>query len=484
VVLAIGVALVAALVVRQSSTPEAARRLALVAAVALGIRLAAVTAIYLIAIRSHAEGTFFNDEASFYLATESLLPNPFDKPLPQGLDHLGTDAYLGLLTGISLALGSSFGHMDTVAFRLVNATLGSLVAVTVSIVGAALLGKRSALVAGLLVAVWPTLILWSSTFLRDTLASFIVVVTWWTLVFHRRWTDARVLGVVLVALSILGTLRPYLAGALGLGVVGWAAWPFVASRSPRYLAAAAVGVVALGAGFVVVQARHIDQSAHELVYRQMTTRMETLGQLYHDPVPGSAPQEPPYGPGAAVATVDPVTHWISPGLVVEPLGPGRVSVAFMDGSEQELRIADLTLLQSVPLSPIQVVASVGPGLVSFLSGTSGTADPSGLGWTSDAIAWDVLFVIAVAGGVHARVLPRDWIFPACIVLGTAAALIAVPGAPGNDDRHRASQTIPLLLVFASGWLAARRPALDEEDEEVDSASGVPMTAGLRSQSAS
>ena len=209
---------------------------------------------------------------------------------------------------------------------------------------------------------------------------------------------------------------------------------------------------------MVVQARHIDQSAHDLVYRQMTTRMETLGQLYHGPIPGSAPPEGPFGSGAAVATVDPVSHWISPGLIVDPIGPGQVRVAFMDGSVQDVSTADLTLLQSVPLSPIQIVASTGPGLVSFLSGTSGTADPTGMGWTAEAIAWDFLFVIAVAGGLRARVPVRDWIFPACIVLGTATALIAVPGAPGNDDRHRASQTIPLLLVFATGWLAVRRRA--------------------------
>src|SRR5262249_31625845 len=157
---------------------------------------------------------------------------------------------------------------------------------------------------------------------------------------------------------------------------------------------------------------------------QMTTRMETLGQLYHDPVPGSAPQEPPFGPGAAVATVDPVTHWISPGLIVEPRGPGRVRGAFMDGSQQELAITDLTLLQRAPLSPTQPAAGVGPGLVSFLGGPSGTAAPSGLGWTADAVAWDILFVVAVAGGLRARVPWRDWIFPTCIVLGTVAALIA------------------------------------------------------------
>ena len=379
-VLAIGAALVAALVVRQASGPEAARRLALVAAVALGVRLAAVTAIYLIAIRSHAEGTFFNDEASFYLAAESLLPNPLDKPLPTGLEHLGTDAYLGLLTGLSLALGSSYSHMDTVAFRLVNATLGTLVAITTSIITARLVGNRAALVAGLLVALWPTLVLWSATFLRDTLASFIVVVTWWTLVFHRRWTDVRVLGVVLLAWLLLATLRPYLAGALTLGVIGWAVWPLIPGRSPRVLAASAAALVVLGVAVAALQARRIDESAHQLVYRQLTTRMETQGRLYRDSVPNDPPYEPPFRPGAAVATIDPDSGWISPGLIDRPLGPGLVLVAFPDGSEQLLRIADLTLLQSAPLSPLQLLLSIQPGLITFLSGTSdaGEREP-GLG---------------------------------------------------------------------------------------------------------
>jgi hypothetical protein len=156
----------------------------------------------------------------------------------------------------------------------------------------------------------------------------------------------------------------------------------------------------------------------------------------------------------------------------------------MDGSEQQLRIADLTLLQSAPLTPIQLVASAGPGLVSFLSGTSDAGDPGGMGWTVDALAWDVLFVIAVAGGIRARVPLRDWVFPACIVLGTAAALIAVPGAPGNDDRHRASQTIPLVLVFATGWLAQRRRLItDEGAASVSSGQSCAVSAaGVRGHS--
>jgi peptidoglycan/LPS O-acetylase OafA/YrhL len=80
-------------------------------------------------------------------------------------------------------------------------------------------------------------------------------------------------------------------------------------------------------------------------------------------------------------------------------------------------------------------------------------------WSADAIAWDVLFVLAVIGGVRARVPLRDWIFPAAIVLGTAAALIIVPGAPGNDDRHRSGQAVPLLVVFAVSWFRARQAAV-------------------------
>ena len=223
-VLAIGAVLVAALVVRQSTTLEARRRLTIVAGTALGIRLIAVIAVYFNAIRTHGEGTWLNDEASFYLAAESLFHNWLDQPLPQGLGHLGGNAYLGLTTAITVAEG----HMDTVAYRLANATLGTLVAVLACIVAARIVGPRAALVAGLVVAVWPTLVLWSATMLRDTLGSFVVLAVWWTLVFHQRARQPRVLAVVALALVLLGTLRPYLAGSVAAGVVGWAMMPFLA----------------------------------------------------------------------------------------------------------------------------------------------------------------------------------------------------------------------------------------------------------------
>jgi hypothetical protein len=471
-VLAVGAVLLAALVARQAVSREALRRLTVVAAVALILRLLAVTIIYSIAIRTHGEGTWLNDEASFYLAAESLLPNPFDAALPHGLDHLGGNGYLGLLTLIAIA-GQ---QMDTVAFRLANATLGTMVALLTTIIAARVIGRGPALIAGLIVGAWPTLVFWSATFLRDTLCSFVVVVVWSTLAAHDRIGRPRVAAVVIMALVLLAGLRPYLAGGVAIGVLVWAAFPWLTGRRPRTLAfGAALGALVL-AGAALTQTRQINEAAHQLVYRQTTTRMETLGRLYYDVDPNAPPQEPPYGPGAAIALIDPDSGWLETGLIQQPLGPGMVLVAFTDETLRAERIEDLILLQSAPLSPLQVTASLGPGLLSFVSGAPRGADASSIVWTADALAWDALFVLALLGGLRAKVPARDWLYPAVVILATVAALVAVPGAPGNDNRHRSGQAVPLLAVFAAGLLASRsRPEL-EDGRAVTTATSRPASA--------
>ena len=258
--LAGGGVLVAAFVASQWTSRDVGRRLTIVAGVALGVRLLAVTIVHLNAIRTHGEGTWLNDEASFFLAAESLLPNPFDKALPQGLGHLGGNAYLGLTAWIAVALG----HMDAVAFRLTNATLGTLAAVLASIVAAAVVGERAALITGVVVAIWPTLVLWSATFLRDTLGGFVVLAVWWTLVSRRDLRDPRVLAVVTLSLVLLTGLRPYLAGATALGVAAWAVAPWLVQWSRRALASGAVAIVVVGGVAALLQARQRNACARPL----------------------------------------------------------------------------------------------------------------------------------------------------------------------------------------------------------------------------
>src|SRR5688572_9461229 len=111
--LLVGAGFVLALVVRRTREPAERRSVLLVAAVALVLRVSTAIAIHLLADDSNGNGVWLNDEASFFLATRSLVPDPWNQFLPQGLDHLAGSSYLGLTTAISLLVG-----VDALAFRL------------------------------------------------------------------------------------------------------------------------------------------------------------------------------------------------------------------------------------------------------------------------------------------------------------------------------------------------------------------------------
>ncbi|HEV7666368.1 MAG TPA: hypothetical protein VGQ62_22730 [Chloroflexota bacterium] len=449
IVSAIVIAVVLGLAVRHAPTPDR-RAIVGLAALALGIRLAASIAIYFIAIRTHGEGLWLNDEASFWLATESLLPNPLDRNLPLGLDHLAGDGYLGLTTVIAMLFGNV---ADSNAYRFINAGLGALVVVLSTLVARRLFGLRAAIVSGIGLAVWPLLVLWSATILRDTLGSLAVVAVWWTLGRSRDAGWVRTISLVLFALVIAFSLRPYLGGAILTGVAAWAAYPLVRKLSRTGLAAVAAAIVVGGVFGLLSQARAIDFAEHELLYRQTVTRMETLGRLYTDTPPATA--DLPMKPGTAVALADPPSGWLLTGVIQDFPHDGLVQIAFVDESVRDVPLADVQLIQSARIPPLQLVAWVAPNLIGFVAGTAQTGDMSSPVWTIGSLAWDVLVLIAVVTCVRRRLGPTEWLFPLCVIIGTVMALVAVPGAPGNADRHRETQTVPLLLVLASGLVVSR-----------------------------
>ena len=331
VALPFAVGFVAALAWCLADGPGGRRPVLAIAALALGVRLAAVVAVFFVARQAHGEGVWLNDEASFFLATESLMPQPLDRALPVGLDHLGGDGYLGLITAISLLGG---GIVDSNAFRVVNAALGAAVVVLAALVARRLFGPRAGLVAGLGLAVWPTLVLWSATMLRDTFGSFALVAVWWALTRAREIGWLRVAGAVFLSLVILLSLRPYLGDALAAGVLAWAAYPLVRRLSRRSATVLVASATLLVVAFSVQQARRIDFATHELFYRQTVTRMETLGLLYTDQPPDS--DNLPMKPGTAVALANPRTGWLLGGVVQDFVGPDVVRVAFTDQSIRNL----------------------------------------------------------------------------------------------------------------------------------------------------
>jgi hypothetical protein len=450
VALPLAIALVTALAWRHAYGPGGKRGVIAVAALALGVRLAGTIAMYLVARESHATGVFWNDEASFFLATESLLPDPLARALPIGLQHLGGDGYLGLTTALAMVGGVA----DANAFRVVNAALGACVAVITALLGGRLFGARAGLVAGLAAAAWPDLILWSSAFLRDTLGSLAVVGVWWALTTASRERWLGVACFLFLALALLATLREYLAIAVAVGIAAWLAYPVVRRQPARALLASALGLVALGLAVGVLGARSIDAATHALVYRQTVTRMETLGRLYRDPPPLEQPIQLPFRPGAAIALPDPKTGWLLAGLVVDSSQPGFVSVSLTDGTERTVPTSDLVLLQDARIPPLQLVSWTVPSMASVFVGLPDTNEDPNPGWIGAALAWDGLLLVALLGLWRSRLSPRHWLLPLCVTLGTLAALIAIPGAPGNAERHRATQTVPLLLVLATGLLAS------------------------------
>jgi hypothetical protein len=201
-----------------------------------------------------------------------------------------------------------------------------------------------------------------------------------------------------------------------------------------------------------LQTREIDAAVHALVYRQTATRMETLDELYRDPPPLGTPIQAPFGPGAAIAIPDPTSGWLLTGLVLDSSQTGFVSVALTDGTKRMVPIADLELLQDARIPPLQLFNWVITSMDSIFVGLPDTGEAPNVGWLGSALLWDVLFVLAALGIKRTRLEMREWIFPLCVTLGTIAALSSIPGAPGNAERHRATQTLPALLVLATGLL--------------------------------
>jgi hypothetical protein len=243
-VLLAGAAVIAVSIVRNSAPLNTWQSAALVGGVALGARLAAAIVIQVIAVQKHPEGMWLNDESSFYLATESLLPHPLDRPIRAGLEHLAGSGYLGLTTALAQVVG-----LDVLAFRVVNATLGTLTALLSMWIAQQYFGHSAGLVAGLLAAAWPTLVLWSATMLRDMLGGFAVIVVWWALATNngRSWINVRRGCIVLLAVVLTASLRSYLAAAVVVGAAAWAVYPALRRLTPRVASLSAVGACALGA---------------------------------------------------------------------------------------------------------------------------------------------------------------------------------------------------------------------------------------------
>jgi hypothetical protein len=270
-----------------------------------------------------------------------------------------------------------------------------------------------------------------------------------------------------LGLVLLITLRDYLAGAVALGIFAWALVRYLSLRRAVLVAAGtALAFGAVGAVAVAMDPDRVNALVHEIYYRQTVTRMETLGRLYRDPPPLDAPLQLPYRPGAVIALTDPQTGWLLTGIVADSSQPGLISVDLTDNTSRTVPIEDVQLLGGVRVQPLQLFTWVLPSAGSVLLGLPVARETPNPAWVASALAWDALLVLAGVAVWRSRMRPEHWALPVCVTLCTVLALCAIPGAPGNAERHRANQTLPFLVVFASGLaVSSRRRSVEGSSED-------------------
>lgn len=200
----------------------------LVFAVALGVRALAAggVAVWLAATD---RSTLFPDEALYIEEARAVASG----------DGLHRHWYANLLA----ALFKVFGE-GTAAPRLLNVVAGSLVAVAVVYLAGAVADRASARRAGLLCAIWPSLVVWSVFVLKDSLVALAAVAALAGLARASHGRLAVVLPIV-AGLAAMALLRRYgfvlLLYASAAGVAS-----AVAVRRTKQVAAVTAAVVAAG----------------------------------------------------------------------------------------------------------------------------------------------------------------------------------------------------------------------------------------------
>lgn len=365
--------------------------------------------------------------------------------------------------------------------QLLAAAGGVVTAVLTTRLCLEFLARRWALLAGLLVAAWPSQVLWSSVVLRESLIWAALSLVALALAISARLSGRRLTGPALAAatgLWMLGSLRSQtmVAAAWALALAA----PFVARRWRVVRTAGAVALalylpstVALGpGGWVLVQRAvpslattrtqlSLDAESSFVPATKLTTTTMERPRPTTTAEPGSVGGTPdtfrprPGRPSRPGPGPDPSTTTTRPTVVAPPPPPEHVVVS---GSGQAYVVEE---------SVESTVEALPRGTVAVLFRPFPWDDAGdGLGFVLarfEASAWYVLYLLGGIGLVaslrrNARVLL--FCLLACGAIVVVAA--ATQGNLGTAFRHRA-QILWALAVFAatgcqevSGWWAARQ----------------------------
>ncbi|MGH2498738.1 MAG: hypothetical protein ACRDF0_01375 [Candidatus Limnocylindria bacterium] len=226
--------------------PEVRRGATAIVVLAYGVHLAAASLLYFGSLAMGLGGFITGDDAGYSDVAWKVAR------IWGGEDvDIGGDAYLlGTFVYLEGALYALFGERPLLMIFL-NAGLATALGVLASEIARHLFGTRAGIAALVLVAFFPSLVLWSALNLKEALTLFLIAVVFWALLrFHMRvrWPY---LGIAFLTLLPLQTLRSYifleLAVIIVIAVAVVPGWNWSRRATGTALAAALSGVLMITA---------------------------------------------------------------------------------------------------------------------------------------------------------------------------------------------------------------------------------------------
>jgi hypothetical protein len=399
----------------------------------------------------------------------------------------GAESYLlGTYVYLESAVFALVGPNALVVEFLNGALGGALVALVYNLNLRLFKDRRAALTASVLVAIYPSLVLWSALNLKDSLALILIATVLWLLAVFAERRTAWLIPAIYVPLIFMQDLREYIF--IGLALVIPAGVILVPRAARRWSGIGAAASIALSIAMLIAFAAESPTlSASTLATLEVVrnamgdgarTRIDSVpvvqvqeGQTYIVPpassTPGAAPTTAPsqrivtVRPGTLIAVAgagqatpsDPNVVVVAPGDVVVVGGPAVT--AEPTDNRQQLAVgpntgavelgstkSDALAVRTLRYLPMGLMFALFAPLPWSLS------RPLDILPMPEMIVWYLCAIAALIVLVRER---RDWrrLTPLFLFIGGTLAVLAVAeGNVGTLYRHRA-MVIPFVIVLAA-----------------------------------
>lgn len=454
-----------------------------IALIGFSLRAAAAVILYVSSVAMGRLGFVTGDDVGYSRLAWAFVRYLQGDPIPtQVPPYWASDAYLfGTWVYLESLVFAVFGP-NVVLAELTNAVLSIGLVLVIADTTRRLFGARAGIVAGTLVALWPSLILWSALTLKDTTVAVLIACVLWAVIQFQQEPRVRWLVMAFAMLLFVESVRQYIyVGLLILVPIAVALTPGLTRRSRLGWSApaSALSVVLLGAALSGPSFSLGGSGSNFLATLEGTRRSMAAGArtaieqpaptatprlvagttfIVPDPSPTPAPPgEPPptlvpprWGPPATVRVPETAQLVVVPAS--EPLPSPQIGVVYVRAGDEVVVLAAprrddarSSLVRTLAYLPVGYAhALFAPFPWTLTRPIDFLTLPEMLVW------WFVLGCAAVTVW-HGR---RQWRMMAPLVLfvmGVVTLLALAEGNVGTLFRHRA-MVIPATALLAAPTL--------------------------------